>query len=204
MSRLYSTNCPWVVLLLLLLVAAPASAQPEPMPLGSSMPTATLQRVDGTTVQLNNVTGQTGTLFWSNQCPWVDRYEDRVTEIVQRFQPQSIQFMLVNSNDASAFPQESLQASRERADARGYQAMYVRDEGSALARSLGATRTPHVFVFDADQTLVYTGTIDDSPSGPEGVTKSYLADALEALASGGEVPVPQTKAFGCTIKFANP
>lgn len=196
----------WVTLPLLLLIATPAAAQMEPMPLGSSMPSATLQRVNGTTVQLSTVAGETGTvlLFWSNQCPWVDRYEDRVMDLVERFQPQSTQFVLVNANDASAFPQESLEASRERSNNRGYQAMYVRDNGSSLARALGATRAPHAFVFDADRTLVYTGTIDDSPSGPEGVTKTYLADVLEALTSGGEVPVPRTKAFGCTIKFANP
>ena len=205
MSRFYSSS-PWVLLSVLLLFAVPAAAQPEPMPLGSTMPSATLQRVDGTAVQLSNVAGQTGTvlLFWSNQCPWVDRYEDRVMDLVVRFQPQSVQFLLVNSNDASAFPQESLDASRDRANERGYQALYVRDNGSSLARALGATRTPHAFVFDADQTLIYTGTIDDSPSGPQGVTKTYLADVLAAVTSGGEVPVPRTKAFGCTIKFANP
>jgi len=170
------------------------------------MPAATLQQVDGSTVPLSAVAGETGTvlLFWSNQCPWVDRYEERVMDLVERFQSQTIQFVLVNANDASAFPQESLDASQERANERGYQAVYVRDPGSSLARALGATRTPHAFVFDADETLVYTGTIDDSPSGTDGVTKTYLADALEALTGGGDVPVPRTKAFGCTIKFANP
>lgn len=199
-------HCLGGVLALLLMVAGPASAQPEPLPLGSSMPNATLERVDGTTVQLSNVAGETGTvlLFWSNQCPWVDRYEDRVADLVERFQPQGIQFVRVNANDASAFPQESLDASQERADARDYASMYVRDSGSSLARALGATRTPHAFVFDADETLIYTGTIDDSPSGPEGVTKAYLANALEALTSESDVPAPRTKAFGCTIKFANP
>lgn len=189
----------------LLLIAVPAEAQPEPMPLGSALPSASLQQLDGSTVQLSALTGETGTvlLFWSNQCPWVNRYEERVARLVDRFQAQGIRFVLVNANDASAFPQESLAASQERANAQDYEATYVRDEGASLARALGATRTPHAFVFDADQTLVYTGTIDDSPSGPEGASNTYLADALNALTSGGEIPVPQTKAFGCTIKYAN-
>jgi peroxiredoxin len=191
--------------MLFLLAAVPAEAQPEPMPLGSTLPSATLQQLDGSSVSLSSLTGETGTvlLFWSNQCPWVNRYEERVARLVDQFQAQGIRFVRVNANNASAFPQESLEASRERANAQGYQATYVRDEGSALARALGATRTPHAFVFDADQTLVYTGTIDDSPSGPEGASNTYLANALDALTSGDDIPVPQTKAFGCTIKFAN-
>jgi len=193
------------LVVLFLLAAAPANAQPEPMPLGSTLPSATLLQLDGSSVSMSSLTGETGTvlLFWSNQCPWVNRYEERVARLVDRFQSQGIRFVLVNANDASAFPQESLEASRERADAQAYQATYVRDEGSTLARALGATRTPHAFVFDADQTLVYTGTIDDSPSGPEGASNTYLTDALNALTSGDDIPVPQTKAFGCTIKFAN-
>lgn len=189
------------MLALLLIGYGSAHAQPEPMPVGSSMPSATLQQTDGTTLQLPAAAGEAGTvvIFWSNQCPWVDRYEDRVIELVNRFQGQGIRFMLVNANDASAFPQESMEAMRERPDA--YPAPYVQDGGAQLAQALGATRTPHAFVFDATQTLVYTGTIDDSPSGASGVSATYLADALSAIIRGEEVPTPQTKAFGCTIKF---
>jgi len=189
--------------MLLGLGTAPSVAQPEEMPLGSEMPSATLQRVDGTSIQLQRVVGKTGTvlIFWSNQCPWVDRYEDRVQQLVNRFQSQGFQFILVNSNDATAFPQESLEASRQRASQSGYKAVYARDPGSTLARALGASRTPHVFVFDVDRTLVYVGTIDDSPSDPGNVTKTYLADALTALGEGQEISVPKTKAFGCTIKL---
>lgn len=202
MLRVYSTAL-GVLFVFLLTSALSAQAQPDPMPIGSSMPSATLQQAGGGTIQLPNAAGETGTvvIFWSNQCPWVDRYEDRVTDLVNQFQDQGIRFLLVNSNDASAFPQESLEVVRERASDRGYAATYVRDANATLARAVGATRTPHVFVFDENETLVYTGTIDDSPSGPGGVSNRYLANALQAVTAGEEVPTPQTKAFGCTIKF---
>lgn len=184
-------------LVLAMLWAVPSVAQPQ------TMPSASLQRVDGTTVRLQDVAGANGTvlIFWSNQCPWVDRYERRVQRLVDRFQQQGIQFILVNANDASAFPQESLAASREHAERNNYDATYVRDRGASLARTLGATRTPHVFVFDADRSLVYTGSIDDSPSGAGDVENAYLENVLTALVNGSEVPVSSTKAFGCTIKF---
>jgi thiol-disulfide isomerase/thioredoxin len=198
-----------VVLLAFVVAAAAAipdaSAQPEELPLGSPLPSvdAPLTRADGSTVAASDLTGSTATvfLFWSNQCPWVDKYEERVQAIVSDFGGQGIRVVRVNANDAGAFPKESLEACRQRADDRGYETPYVRDDRAALARALGASRTPHAFVFDDSQTLVYAGAIDNSPADPENVTKSYLRDALDALVSGSSIPVADTKAFGCTLKY---
>lgn len=165
------------------------------------MPDQTLPRAGGGQGSLADLAGSTGTvvLFWSNQCPWVDKYEDRVLALYDQYSGQGISFVLVNSNDPSAFPRESAQASAER----GYTMPYLMDARSALARAFGASRAPHVFVFDADRSLVYVGTIDDSPGDPGNVQNTYLADALGALVGGGQIPVAKTKAFGCTIKFSN-
>lgn len=184
-----------LTLVMLALWTVPSAAQPE------TMPAATLERVDGTTIQLSEAAGEAGTviIFWSNQCPWIDRYENRVQQLVGRFQDQGVAFLLVNANDPSAFPQESLEASNDRAS--GYDATYARDDDASLARELDASRTPHVFVFDDDRALVYTGAIDDSPSDPDNVSETYLADVVEALIEGEEVPTSETNAFGCTIKF---
>lgn len=196
-----------VVALALMLVGRPlaAQAQPQELPPGSELPTIDqpLQAVDGASMTLSELTGSAATvfIFWSNQCPWVSKYEGRVQSLQEAFGEQGVRFVLVNANDASAFPQESLEASRERAESQGYEATYVRDPNAALAKALGASRTPHVFVFDDSNTLVYSGTIDDSPGDPGNVEKTYLRDVLTALAEGGTSDVPHTKAFGCTIKF---
>ncbi len=186
-------------------VAAPIFAQPQEVPLGTEMPTLDqpLTQIDGSSVSLDALTGSTATviLFWSNQCPWVRKYESRVDALVNEFADQDVRFVRVNSNDPSAFPQESLEASREHASEQGYQAPYVRDPNAALAQALGASRTPQVFVFDSTQTLVYTGTIDDSPASGDQVTTSYLRNALTALVQNAQIEVSQTKAFGCTIKY---
>jgi len=192
---------------LLGLVPYTAEAQPEELPMGSSLPSvdASLQRVDGTSVDVDGLQGSTATvfLFWSNQCPWVKKYEDRVQDLVESFQDDGVQFVLVNANDASAFPQESLEASRARSQEAGYSASYVKDPGGTLAKALGASRTPHAFVFDQTNTLVYAGTIDDSPGDPSNVSKPYLRNAIQAVVSGSEVPVADTRAFGCMIKLPN-
>jgi hypothetical protein len=78
---------------------------------------------------------------------------------------------------------------------------YVVDGGAAFAKALGASRTPHAFVFDSNNALIYVGTIDDSPGDPGNVKKTYLSDALTAMVGGSAIGVPKTEAFGCTIKF---
>lgn len=192
------------------LVAVPTQAQsPEELPLGSAMPSASveLSRVDGGEATLGSLRGDAATvvMFWSNQCPWVEKYEGRVTGLVSDYANRGVRFVLINSNDANAYPQEAASASAERAESAGYPAglTYLSDPASDIAGAFGAQRTPHVYVFDGDGSLVYVGTIDDSPGDPDNVKQSYLQDTLEAVVSGSNVPVPKTKAFGCTIKFAN-
>ncbi len=161
-----------------------------------------VQLVDGTQTTIGALTGTAGTvfLFWSNQCPWVDKYEERVLALHDQFAGQGIHFVLVNANDPNAFPQEAAAVGQ----AKNYPMPYVMDAGSQFAQALGAYRTPHVFAFDSTKTLVYTGAIDDSPGDPDNVQKTYLKDGAETLAQGGAIDPPSTKAFGCRIKFQTP
>ncbi|MDX1545482.1 MAG: redoxin family protein [Rhodothermales bacterium] len=190
------------VLALFGLAAAPAAAQE--LPLGTVLPMqdARVTLVDGSGKTIGALTGTGGTLFifWSNQCAWVDKYRSRVDELHDAFGGRGVSFVAVNANDASAFPQE--------APAEGVQQHlafdYFIDAGAGFANAIGATRQPHVFLFDKDRRLVYTGSIDDSPGDPANVQKRYLHDALTQMLGGQPIGVAKTKAFGCTIRFPNP
>ena len=193
--------------LLLVLGISQATAQPQELPLGSSLPMQDhpVQHVDGTQTTIGALTGTAGTvfLFWSNQCLWVDKYEERVQALHDQFAGQGIHFVLVNANDPNAFPKEAAAAGL----AKNYPMAYVVDAGSQFAREVGAFRTPHAFAFDAHKMLVYTGAIDDSPSDPTDVEKTYLEGLVGILAQGGVIGddyPPSTKAYGCRIKFQMP
>ena len=193
--------------LLSLVVLPPltAAAQNGGLAIGSplAMGEHSLSGADDQDRRLQDLRGARGTVlvFWSNNCPWVDKNEERLLQVVQEFTPRGFAFALINANDPIAFPEESLQASIERASRSGYAMPYLRDEGSQLARTLGASRTPHVFVLDADNALSYSGALDDSPGDPSNVQSRYLVEALTAVLDGRPVPTAQTKAFGCTIRF---
>src|SRR4029453_16164498 len=59
---------------------------------------------------------------------------------------------------------------------------------------------PHVFVFDKDRKLRYQGRVDSSPRE----VYAKVADtrlALDAVLSGGAVPLEKTPTVGCSIKW---
>lgn len=187
------------------LLSMTAYGQEAEISLGSQLPLAdrAMPSSNGGTQRLADIGGQNGTVvvFWSNNCPWVDKYEDRLLESISRFSGEGYGFALVNPNDPVAFPEESIDGIRKRASDNDYGVPYLLDEGSALAKALGATRTPHVFVFDGSGALVYEGGIDDSPGDPGNVTEAFLSDVLTAVAAGNRASVSRTTSFGCRIKY---
>jgi hypothetical protein len=93
---------------------------------------------------------------------------------------------------------DTLKEMVERAQGRSYNFPYVKDEERVLARSLGATNTPHVFVFDAVRKLRYKGRIDNARQVSR-VTSNDLRDALDDILAGKEPRTPETVPFGCSI-----
>lgn len=186
------------------LSATGSRAQTGSLSVGSHLPRpdARLTQLDGSTVPVSDLLGQEGTvfLFWSNQCPWVDRYEERVRRLVEEFKPLGVRFVRVNANDESKAP-ASLAVCRQKAQKENYQTPYVRDRGASFAKMLIATQTPQAFLFDAQQILVYKGAVDDSPSDPDRVQQPYLRDAISALLRGEDPSVQSTEPFGCTLKY---
>lgn len=79
--------------------------------------------------------------------------------------------------------------------------LYLRDETQDVARSYGALRTPHFYVFDENRELVYTGRGVDNPIDTSKMTVNDLENALTDLLSGKKVSVPLTNPVGCNVKW---
>ncbi|HCR49573.1 MAG TPA: hypothetical protein DIW24_08090, partial [Bacteroidetes bacterium] len=172
--------------------------------IGATMPFADhlMENVDGKTLSTKGVKGTKGTvvIFWCNTCPWVARYESRAISLANQYKNKGFGFIAVNPNDPVAYPEEAMGFMKTKAQEKQYPFPYVADAGSTLARAYGAARTPHVFLFDAADKLVYVGGIDDNPQ-KEAEAKPYLKNALDAVLSGKTAPDAKTRAFGCTIKW---
>jgi peroxiredoxin len=162
-----------------------------------------LPGVDGKRYGLKDLAAENAlVIFFScNHCPYVQAYEDRVMELQNEFRGKGVRFVAINANDATTHPDDSFDNMVARAKERKFNFLYLRDEGQDVARAFGATHTPHLFVFDKERRLRYTGRIDDNWQEPEKVTRRYLRDALNALTQGQAPAEAETFAIGCTIKW---
>ncbi len=104
----------------------------------------------------------------------------------------------LNANDPHLSPGDSLPRMIERAQETNLDFPYLRDEGSELARAMGAVCTPHAFLFDEARVLRYRGRVDDARL-PENVTVRDLEAAVEDLLAGRSPRVAETEPFGCSI-----
>ena len=173
--------------------------------IGSAMPLMDhiLADISGKTMTLTDAKGAAGTLviFSCNTCPWVLAWEDRYVTLAQEFIPKGIGMIAVNSNESQFERDDSMEEMVEHAQEMGYNFPYVQDPGSKLATAFGARKTPHIYLFDEKDKLVYRGAIDDNARKPRKVKHTFLADAMDALLTGEKIDPVSTKALGCSIKF---
>ena len=173
--------------------------------IGSAMPLMDHQLADisGNTMTLADAKGDAGTLvvFSCNTCPWVIRWEDRYVTLANTYAPKGIGMIAVNSNAARFGSEDSLEEMVEHAKNNGYNFPYAQDPESELASAFGATKTPHIYLFNADDKLVYLGAIDDNAKNAKKVEVPFLANAIDALLAGKPINPQTTKALGCSIKF---
>ena len=89
---------------------------------------------------------------------------------------------------------------QERAADKGFPFHYLMDEGQKIYPQYGASRTPEIYLIDADGVLRYHGAIDDNAQDASAVTVNYVEKAVEALENGQDPDPADVKAIGCTIK----
>lgn len=192
---------PMMIALAMLCVAVVACAADE-VPIGTKAPAFSLvNATDGNTVAMKPDDGMLKVvIFTCNQCPYAKAFEPRIIEIANRFGARGVVFYAIDSNDDTAYAEETMANMKARAVERDYPFPYLKDGDSNIARAYGARVTPHVFVVDGSGIVRYRGYVDDSAKPDERKTTG-LTDALNAMMNGREVAKAETRAFGCTIKF---
>ncbi len=139
-------------------------------------------------------------IFSCNHCPYAQAYENRLIRLAKEFSAKA-QFIAINSNDASTYPQDSFENMKIRAMEKRFPYPYLHDESQETARAYGALVTPHVFVFDRSGKLAYQGGVDDNWENERAVTKQYLRNALTELTVGMAVTRKTAPVIGCSIKW---
>jgi peroxiredoxin len=188
--------------------AASAAPNAEGARLGQAAPDFTLSDTDGKGYTLSALRGKVVVLEWFNpDCPFVraSHTKGSLVGLAAKHQAKGAVWLAINSSAPGKQGHGAPRNARARTE---YSLSYpvLLDETGRVGKLYGAERTPHLYVIDAQGTLVYRGAIDNSPDGereePEGGKLiNYVDDALAALTAGKPVRVPETKAYGCSVKY---
>ena len=171
--------------------------------IGDKAPDFNLKATDGETYSLDDFSdADTLVIFFTcNHCPYVKDSDEATRELVEKFQPEGVAFVGINSNSANTYEEDSFENMVKRMEEYEFPWTYLRDKTQEVARAYGALRTPHFYVFDEDRRLVYTGRAMDKPRNPEESTSFDLEKALEEHLAGEEISTPMTNPVGCNVKW---
>ena len=173
--------------------------------IGAQMPEINhkLNGINGEKITLGQIKGSKGTLviFSCNTCPWVIKWEDRYVDLASSYLKRGIGMIAVNSNISRFKGDDSLNKMKKHAKENNYNFPYVQDPKAKLAYAFGATKTPHVYLFDNKEKLVYRGAIDDNARDADNVEEPFLSNAIDQLLAGKKIKKTTSKAIGCSIKF---
>lgn len=203
---------PYVLAFLLLTRVSLAFADPEVLPIGSVAPDFSLPATDGKTYSLRDFARAPVlvVIFTCNHCPTAQAYEERIKQLASDYGPRGVALVAISPNDPEAVTLgemgytdlgDTFEEMKIRAKDRGFNFPYLYDgANSRVSMKYGPQATPHVFIFDKERKLRYTGRIDDGEK-PGTATKHDTRNAIDALLAEKPVPVERTKTFGCSIKW---
>jgi peroxiredoxin len=165
-----------------------------------------LKNVDGKMISLADYKSSKGVIviFDCNTCPYSKAYNERIIALNKKYSSQGFPVITINSNDAEQSDGDSFEEMVDLAKRKDYDFPYLVDQSQAVAKSFGATNTPHVFVLKNEDTtfkVAYIGAIDDSPRNASSASKKYVESAVDALLTNKPVSNSKTKAIGCGIKW---
>lgn len=173
------------------------------LPIGAQAPDFSLPSTGGETVALSDFDDVPVFVYVQgcNHCPYVVANIGRLTDLARRFEDRGVRFVMVNSNDADRYEDDSFEAMGRFAAEHDLPFPYLHDPEQEVALAYRTVRTPEVLVFDAERRLRYHGRIDDSAKDPSAASTHELRDALDALLDGRAPDPAETWAVGCTVKW---
>ena len=189
-------------------VAAP-STEPTVTPgaavavasVGAAAPAFSLTDQGGNKVSLGDFSGKVVVLEWINpDCPFVQRHARAKTmlSLAQKYGEKGVVWLGINSTNYM-----NADTNRKWVEDNHLPYAVLDDHAGDVGRAYAARTTPHMFIIDKSGTLVYQGAIDDDQAGSKGsAAANYVDAALAEVLAGKPVSAPQTKPYGCSVKYA--
>ena len=173
--------------------------------IGDAIPTFELPDTDGGThaAPLEDAPSATVVVVMCNHCPYVVAWNPRVKAVAEDYAPRGVRFLAINANDIERYPADAPERMREFVAYQDWPFPYLYDESQDVARALDALVTPHVFVYDGNQRLVYHGAPDADHQDPAH-DAAWLRGAIDAALAGQSAEPATTRPRGCSVKWREP
>ena len=139
--------------------------------------------------------------FTCNHCPYVIGSDEITRQTAEKFMERGVRFVGINSNSEKTVPDDSFDHMVSRMKEQKFPWSYLWDETQEVAKSYGALRTPHFFVFEHKRTLAYTGRAVDNPRDTSRMAVNDLERALDEICNGQVVSLALTNPIGCNVKW---
>lgn len=198
------------ILLPTFLMSLTSSDKVKTLKIGKKMPCSTIEMMgtDGTTHTLRSLSKEKGlvVVFSCNTCPFVvgsttfAGWEKDYNVLSQKANNAGLGFVLINSNETKRPGDDSMEAMITRSKDQDYLMPYLLDIDSKVADAFGAKTTPHVFVFDSSEQLIYRGSIDNTWDNQRSGDIFYLDNLLSSITGHTEIQDKDTPPRGCSIK----
>ena len=194
---------PLPVLALALNLSAFAAVEP-----GETAPDFTLKDSKGNSQKLSSFSGKFVVLEWMNpECPFVKKHYS--TGNMQSLQKEHTAKGIVWLSIISSAPGKQgyctgPQAEANTKDQKAFPTAVLLDPSGEVGQLYGAKTTPHMFVINPEGKLIYMGAIDSIRSANSSdcaKADNYVRQTLNAALAGKPVPNPETKSYGCSVKY---
>lgn len=198
-----------VLAILPIALALPSTAQADAT-IGKPAPPFIIFDSNGKTQRLTDYRGKIVVLEWNNPgCPFVQKHygSGNMQKTQAAAKAAGAVWLTVNSGapGRQGFMNRT-QANAFVAQEKAVPTAYLLDPKGVLGRGYEAKTTPGMYVIDAAGTLVYKGAIDDRPTAdPADIAKAknLVLAAVTETAAGKPVSIPQTRSYGCSVKYAD-
>ncbi len=183
-------------------VQQPSQAAEQAQPaakvkVGQPAPDFTLLDVEGKKHSLAELKDRVVVLQWTNKdCPVVQRVLPDLRDLAKKHADKVV-WLAIDSTPGRTAEQYANYAKEHQLSF-----PILLDADQKVGREYGATNTPHLFVINKG-TVVYAGGLSDDPNGkkkPDEV-RNYVDEAVTAVLVGKPVPLTETAAWGCKIKY---
>ena len=154
---------------------------------------------------MSSYRGKTVVLEWFNpDCPFV-KYahgDGPLKDLAARQAKSGVVWLAINSGAPGKQGHGKDRNAAARAEY-GLDHPILLDEDGAVGRRYEAKTTPQMVVIDPEGLVRYAGAIDNKPFGKgDGELVDYVSAALGDLAARRPVAIPETKPYGCSVKYA--